>query len=149
MGYAFKPDHPGYNLVTMRQLAMRYDAGEELASITTDLAVPSESTTQVGNLSSIGHQTIRQSFMQAITHSQTHSPTHSPTQSPSHPHTSTLMPPLAQSNIVFLKPDPHWVRATEHLYCMPCRDCCTDVGSAGGCWQATTMWCQSLRARAA
>lgn len=47
MGYAFKPDHPGYNLVTMRQLAMRYDAGEELASITTNLAVPSESTNQV------------------------------------------------------------------------------------------------------
>lgn len=47
MGYVFKPDHPGYNLVTMRQLAMRYDAGEELASITANLAVPSESTTQV------------------------------------------------------------------------------------------------------
>jgi len=47
MGYVFKPDHPGYNLITMRQLAMRYDAGEELASITTNLAIPSESTTQV------------------------------------------------------------------------------------------------------
>jgi len=47
MGYVFRPDHPGYNLVTMRQLAMRYDAGEELASITANLAVPSESTTQV------------------------------------------------------------------------------------------------------
>lgn len=47
MGYVFKPDHPGYNLVTMRQLAMRYDAGEELASITANLAVPLESTTQV------------------------------------------------------------------------------------------------------
>ena len=48
MGYVFKPDHPGYNMVNMRQLAMRYDAGEELASITTDLAEnPSEATTQV------------------------------------------------------------------------------------------------------
>ncbi|DBA89125.1 hypothetical protein WJX77_003176 [Trebouxia sp. C0004] len=46
MGYVFKPDHPGYNLVTMRQLAMRYDAGEEIASITANLAVPSESTPQ-------------------------------------------------------------------------------------------------------
>ncbi len=53
MGYAFKADHPGYNLVTMRQLAMRYDAGEELASITTNLAVPSESTTQVCRAHSI------------------------------------------------------------------------------------------------
>ena len=47
MGYSFKPDQPGYNLVTMRQLAMRYGAGEGLASITTDLAVPSEATSQV------------------------------------------------------------------------------------------------------
>ena len=31
----------------MRQLAMRYDAGEELSSITNDLAVPSESAAQV------------------------------------------------------------------------------------------------------
>ena len=53
MGYAFKPDHPGYNLVTMRQLAMRYDAGEELASITTNLAVPSESTNQVDILCAV------------------------------------------------------------------------------------------------
>ena len=47
MGYTFKPNHPGYNMVTMRQLAMRYDAGENLASITTDLAEPSETVSQV------------------------------------------------------------------------------------------------------
>lgn len=47
MQHAFKPNHPGYNTVMMRQLAMRYDAGEELASITNDLAVPSESAAQV------------------------------------------------------------------------------------------------------
>ena len=56
MGYVFKPDHPGYNLVTMRQLAMRYDAGEELASITTNLAVPSESTNQVDVWSMFSHK---------------------------------------------------------------------------------------------
>lgn len=47
MQYAFKPNHPGYTTVMMRQLAMRYDAGEELASIANDLAVPSESAAQV------------------------------------------------------------------------------------------------------
>ena len=47
MRYVFKPDHPGYTTVMMRQLAMRYDAGEELSSITHDLAVPSEAAAQV------------------------------------------------------------------------------------------------------
>ena len=47
MGYAFNPAHPGYTAVMMRQLAMRYNAGEELSSITTDLAAPSESAAQV------------------------------------------------------------------------------------------------------
>lgn len=47
MRYVFKPDHPGYTTVMMRQLAMRYDAGEELSSITYDLAVPSEAAAQV------------------------------------------------------------------------------------------------------
>ena len=47
MQYAFKPNHPGYTTVMMQQLAMRYDAGEELSSITNDLAVPSEAAAQV------------------------------------------------------------------------------------------------------
>ena len=47
MRYVFKPDHPGYTTVMMRQQAMRYHAGEELSSITTDLAVPSEAAAQV------------------------------------------------------------------------------------------------------
>lgn len=46
MQYEFKASHPGYTMVMMRQLAMRYDAGEELSSITTDLAIPSESAAQ-------------------------------------------------------------------------------------------------------
>lgn len=46
MGYVFNPAHPGYTIVMMRQLAMRYDAGEDLSSITTDLAAPSESAAQ-------------------------------------------------------------------------------------------------------
>ena len=53
MGYSFKPNHPGYITVMMRQLAMRYDAGEEVASIASDLAVPSESAVQVSYCSSL------------------------------------------------------------------------------------------------
>lgn len=47
MQYVFKASHPDYTTVMMRQLAMRYDAGEELSSITNDLAMPSESAAQV------------------------------------------------------------------------------------------------------
>ena len=50
MGYTFTPAHPGYNMVTMRQLAMRYNAGENLASIATDLASPTEAVSQVSYL---------------------------------------------------------------------------------------------------
>ena len=48
----------------MRQLAMRYDAGEELSSITHDLAVPSEAAAQV--LLGLVQRTARSLFSEAV-----------------------------------------------------------------------------------